>query len=82
MTSRTLGTTGIAIPRAFLGCGTFGGIGGARHLVGRGLDGGRRSLRWTRRSRLASMCSTRRNAMPMARANEQSANGCASAPKR
>jgi aryl-alcohol dehydrogenase-like predicted oxidoreductase len=38
MTSKTLGTTGIAIPRAFLGCGTFGGIGGARHLVGRGLD--------------------------------------------
>ena len=38
MTSKTLGTTGIAIPRAFLGCGTFGGIGGARHLIGRGLD--------------------------------------------
>lgn len=38
MTSRTLGTTGIAIPRAFLGCGTFGGIGGVRHLIGRGLD--------------------------------------------
>ena len=38
MTSKTLGTTGVAIPRAFLGCGTFGGIGGARHLVGRGLD--------------------------------------------
>ena len=38
MTSRTLGTTGITIPRAFLGCGSFGGIGGARHLVGRGLD--------------------------------------------
>jgi len=38
MTSKTLGTTGIAVPRAFLGCGTFGGIGGVRHLVGRGLD--------------------------------------------
>ena len=38
MKSRTLGTTGIEVPRAFLGCGTFGGIGGARHLVGRGLD--------------------------------------------
>ncbi len=38
MTSKTLGTTGIVIPRAILGCGTFGGIGGARHLVGRGLD--------------------------------------------
>lgn len=38
MTSKTLGSTGIAIPPAFLGCGTFGGIGGARHLVGRGLD--------------------------------------------
>jgi aryl-alcohol dehydrogenase-like predicted oxidoreductase len=38
MESGTLGTTGIAVPRAFLGCGTFGGIGGARHLVGRGLD--------------------------------------------
>jgi hypothetical protein len=38
MTRKTLGTTGIAIPRAFLGCGTFGGIGGARHLIGRGLD--------------------------------------------
>jgi Aldo/keto reductase family len=35
---RDLGTTGITVPRAFLGCGTFGGIGGARHLVGRGLD--------------------------------------------
>jgi aryl-alcohol dehydrogenase-like predicted oxidoreductase len=38
MTPRTLGTTGINVPRAILGCGTFGGIGGARHLVGRGLD--------------------------------------------
>ena len=38
MTSKTLGTTGIAIPRAFLGCGTFGGIGGAKDLIGRGLE--------------------------------------------
>ena len=38
MKSRKLGTTGITVPRAFLGCGTFGGIGGARHLVGRGLN--------------------------------------------
>jgi len=38
MTSGTLGTTGIPVPRAFLGCGTFGGIGGVRDLVGRGLD--------------------------------------------
>jgi len=38
MTPRTLGTTGVNVPRAILGCGTFGGIGGARHLVGRGLD--------------------------------------------
>ena len=38
MTTKTLGTTGIQVPRVLLGCGTFGGIGGARHLVGRGLD--------------------------------------------
>src|SRR5512143_3470474 len=38
MKNGRLGTSGIAVPRAFLGCGTFGGIGGARHLVGRGLD--------------------------------------------
>jgi aryl-alcohol dehydrogenase-like predicted oxidoreductase len=38
MKRRTLGTTGVTVPRAFLGCGTFGGIGGARHLIGRGLD--------------------------------------------
>jgi len=38
MKSGTLGTTGIAVPRAFLGCGTFGGIGGVRELIGRGLD--------------------------------------------
>src|SRR5438093_1147368 len=39
--TRTLGTTGVSVPRAFLGCGIFGGIGGARHLIGRGL--GRRA---------------------------------------
>ena len=38
MEGRILGSTGVMVPRAFLGCGTFGGIGGARHLVGRGLD--------------------------------------------
>jgi aryl-alcohol dehydrogenase-like predicted oxidoreductase len=38
MTTRMLGTTGVMVPRAFLGCGNFGGIGGARHLIGRGLD--------------------------------------------
>ena len=38
VTGRTLGTTGIRVPRAFLGCGNFGGIGGARLLIGRGLD--------------------------------------------
>lgn len=38
MTARTLGTTGMIVPRVILGCGTFGGIGGARDLIGRGLD--------------------------------------------
>src|ERR1700686_4812926 len=38
MTPRTLGTPGINVPRAILGCGTSGGLGGARRLVGRGLD--------------------------------------------
>ncbi len=38
MRARTLGTTGISISRVILGCGTFGGIGGARDLIGRGLD--------------------------------------------
>jgi len=38
MKQRLLGTTGIEIPRLLLGCGTFGGIGGARDLIGRGLD--------------------------------------------
>jgi len=38
MAGRILGTTGIAIQKAILGCGTFGGIGGSRELIGRGLD--------------------------------------------
>jgi aryl-alcohol dehydrogenase-like predicted oxidoreductase len=33
-----LGSTGIEISRIILGCGTFGGIGGAKALIGRGLD--------------------------------------------
>ena len=33
-----LGATGIHIPCVVLGCGTFGGIGGAKNLVGHGLD--------------------------------------------
>ncbi len=38
MSTTVLGRTGIVIPSAFLGCGTFGGIGGATALIGRGLD--------------------------------------------
>ncbi|HVJ52195.1 MAG TPA: aldo/keto reductase [Aliidongia sp.] len=38
MNRRILGTTGVEISRIILGCGTFGGIGGAKALVGRGLD--------------------------------------------
>jgi len=37
-TSRMLGQTGIAVSRVALGCGTFGGVGSPRHLIGRGLD--------------------------------------------
>ena len=33
-----LGQTGAAVCRVALGCGTFGGIGSPRHLIGRGLD--------------------------------------------
>jgi aryl-alcohol dehydrogenase-like predicted oxidoreductase len=33
-----LGTTGVEISRIILGCGTFGGIGGAKALIGHGLD--------------------------------------------
>lgn len=38
MAPRTLGTTGIEIPRVILGCGNFGGIGSIKALIGRGLD--------------------------------------------
>jgi len=38
MSANVLGRTGVVIPSAFLGCGTFGGIGGATELIGRGLD--------------------------------------------
>ncbi len=34
----SLGTTGIEISPIILGCGTFGGIGGAKALIGRGLN--------------------------------------------
>ncbi len=40
MSTSALGRTGIVVPSAFLGCGTFGGIGGATALIGRGLDEG------------------------------------------
>ncbi len=33
-----LGSTGVEIPSVILGCGTFGGIGGAKNLIGHGLD--------------------------------------------
>jgi len=35
---RPLGRTGVAVGPIILGCGTFGGIGSPRHLVGKGLD--------------------------------------------
>jgi aryl-alcohol dehydrogenase-like predicted oxidoreductase len=38
MKARVLGSTGIAISRVALGCGSFGGIGSPKELVGRGLD--------------------------------------------
>ena len=38
MNRHTLGTTGIEISPIILGCGTFGGIGGAKALIGRGLN--------------------------------------------
>ena len=38
MKTRILGTTGTAVPCVILGCGTFGGIGGAKSLIGHGLD--------------------------------------------
>jgi aryl-alcohol dehydrogenase-like predicted oxidoreductase len=38
MNRHSLGTTGIEISPVILGCGTFGGIGGAKALIGRGLN--------------------------------------------
>jgi aryl-alcohol dehydrogenase-like predicted oxidoreductase len=38
MNRHSLGTTGIKISPVILGCGTFGGIGGAKALIGRGLN--------------------------------------------
>ena len=38
MTIRILGRTGVAVSRVALGCGTFGGIGSPRRLIGRGLN--------------------------------------------
>jgi aryl-alcohol dehydrogenase-like predicted oxidoreductase len=38
MKTRMLGRTGVAVSRVALGCGTFGGVGSPRHLVGRGLN--------------------------------------------
>jgi 1-deoxyxylulose-5-phosphate synthase len=38
METRMLGKTGIAISRVALGCGSFGGIGSPKGLIGRGLD--------------------------------------------
>ena len=38
MNRHSLGTTGIEISPIILGCGTFGGIGGVKALIGRGLN--------------------------------------------
>lgn len=38
MKQRELGSTGVAVSAALLGCGTVGGIGGVTALIGRGLD--------------------------------------------
>ena len=38
MKTRMLGRTGVAVSRVVLGCGTFGGVGSPRHLIGRGLN--------------------------------------------
>jgi aryl-alcohol dehydrogenase-like predicted oxidoreductase len=38
MNRHSLGTTGIEISPIILGCGTFGGIGGAKALIGHGLN--------------------------------------------
>ena len=40
MKTRILGHSNIAISRVALGCGSFGGIGSPRSLIGRGLDRG------------------------------------------
>lgn len=37
MKTRQLGTTGILVSQAILGCGEFGGVGARTHLIGRGL---------------------------------------------
>jgi hypothetical protein len=79
MINGTLGTTGITVPRAFLGCGTFGGIGGARHLVGRGLDRQAAFAALDQALALGIMCSIRRNATPTARAKARLVSGSASA---
>jgi aryl-alcohol dehydrogenase-like predicted oxidoreductase len=38
MKTRMLGQTGVAVSRVALGCGSFGGVGSPRHLMGRGLN--------------------------------------------
>lgn len=38
MRKKFLGDTGVEISEVILGCGTFGGLGGAAELIGRGLD--------------------------------------------
>lgn len=38
MRKQFLGDTGVEISEVILGCGTFGGLGGATELIGRGLD--------------------------------------------
>jgi aryl-alcohol dehydrogenase-like predicted oxidoreductase len=38
MKTRMLGRTGVAVSRVALGCGTFGGFGSPRHLIGHGLN--------------------------------------------
>ncbi|MGL3104590.1 aldo/keto reductase [Bradyrhizobium sp. BR 1432] len=37
MKTRQLGSTGISVSQAILGCGEFGGVGARTHLIGRGL---------------------------------------------
>jgi aryl-alcohol dehydrogenase-like predicted oxidoreductase len=38
MELKQLGRTGIEISKVILGCGTFSGIGGAKDLIGHGLN--------------------------------------------